>query len=495
MSHTADVIVLGGGGAGLSAAVSAAENGARVTLLQKAPDLGGSTALSVGAFTAAETSLQRQSGIDDSIDEFIADIRTSNGPLDDQDNVALRRVLAEQAAPTLEWLMGMGVRFLGPFPEPPHRHPRMHNILPNSRSYTSALTRRARTLGVTVFLNTPADELIVDGSGRVTGVRSGDTLHTARLGVIIATGDYTASRELLGEWVGGTAGTTRPANPYNTGDGQQLGIAAGGHSTGVHLIAETLRYVPRRRPDLLKAMPSAPWFSRFAGPFARRLPKRFFEYFAKGALVGWIAPSPAMYAAGAIHVDANTGRRLADETDAAELPRAVGANGDRSYVVFDRSVAERFSKGGSAVASFPGVASAFLEDVKHRRPDVYTEAPSIEELAARLRLRDLPETVRTWNAAVTAGADTEFGRGELGEGLRRGPFFALGPLESVAPLSNGGLAIDTACRVLDADEQPIPGLYAAGSAGQGGLLLLANGLHLAWAHTSGRLAGKTAATG
>lgn len=493
MSPSTDIVVLGGGGSGLAAAVSAAEHGARVILLQKAPQVGGSTALSVGAFTAAGTSLQKKAGIVDSVDEFIADIQTSNGPLDPEENVELRRMLAEEAAPTLEWLMGMGVRFLGPFPEPPHQHPRMHNVLPNSRSYTTALARRARERGVTIVVNSPANEILLDPTGRVTGVRSGTTEYTARRGVIIATGDYTASRELLGEWVGGTAGSTRPANPDNTGDGQRLGTAAGGHSTGVHLIFETLRYPPRARPDLLKALPAAPWFTRLAAPFARRMPKPLFAFFARGALVGWLAPSPAMYNAGAIQVDAHTGRRIADETNGAELARAVGANGDRSYMVFDSSVARAFSRGGSPVATFPGVASAFLEDVRRRRPDVVTEAARIAELATMLRLRDLPGTVTAWNAAVAAGEDTAFGRTALGGGLHTGPFIALGPLESVAPLSNGGLAIDTACRVLNDAGEPIPGLYAAGSAGQGGLLLFANGLHIAWAHTSGRIAGRTAA--
>jgi fumarate reductase flavoprotein subunit len=60
-------------------------------------------------------------------------------------------------------------------------------------------------------------------------------------------------------------------------------------------------------------------------------------------------------------------------------------------------------------------------------------------------------------------------------------------------LTNGGLAIDVQFRVLDADGKPIGGLYAAGSAGQGGLLLQLDGLHIAWAHTSGRLAGRSAA--
>jgi fumarate reductase flavoprotein subunit len=73
------------------------------------------------------------------------------------------------------------------------------------------------------------------------------------------------------------------------------------------------------------------------------------------------------------------------------------------------------------------------------------------------------------------------------------PFYALGPVRSVFVHNEGGLAVDRHHRVLGPDDRPIPGLYAAGSTGQGGLLLKGHGHHLAWAFTSGRLAGRHAA--
>jgi fumarate reductase flavoprotein subunit len=77
--------------------------------------------------------------------------------------------------------------------------------------------------------------------------------------------------------------------------------------------------------------------------------------------------------------------------------------------------------------------------------------------------------------------------------IQQGPFYALGPVKSWIVFSEGGLKIDPHFRVLDRQGQPIKGLYAAGSAGQGGLLLEGHGHHLAWAFTSGRLAGEQAA--
>jgi fumarate reductase flavoprotein subunit len=74
-----------------------------------------------------------------------------------------------------------------------------------------------------------------------------------------------------------------------------------------------------------------------------------------------------------------------------------------------------------------------------------------------------------------------------------GPYVALGPVRPVFVHAEGGLLVDGCHRVIGADDKPIPGLYAAGSTGQGGLLLKGHGHHLAWAFVSGRRAGRFAA--
>jgi succinate dehydrogenase/fumarate reductase flavoprotein subunit len=77
--------------------------------------------------------------------------------------------------------------------------------------------------------------------------------------------------------------------------------------------------------------------------------------------------------------------------------------------------------------------------------------------------------------------------------LKDGPYVALGPVRAVFVHAEGGLAVDCEHRVLGHEDRPIPGLYAAGSTGQGGLLLRGHGHHLAWAFASGRRAGRHAA--
>src|SRR5512143_3042234 len=165
----ADVVVVGGGGAGLAAASEAARLGRSVILLEKNPHTGGSTSWSVGSVTATNTPHQQRAGIQDSPDEHFEDLALHAGPLALRDNLALRRMLVDHTTDMLDWLMSLGVVFVGPMPEPPHRYNRMHNVVPNSKSFAYHLTKHCRNLGVDIRLNTTTQKLVIE-NGRVVGV-------------------------------------------------------------------------------------------------------------------------------------------------------------------------------------------------------------------------------------------------------------------------------------------------------------------------------------
>ena len=148
-----DVLVIGGGGAGLAAAIEAADNEAHVILIEKNPELGGTTAWSIGSFTATQTPQQMSHGIDDNPDEHFADMIKFAGPLADRDNPLLRRLFVDNASETLRWLETLGVEFFGPMPEPPHSKPRMHNVLPNSKAYIRQLGQQALNNGIDIQRN------------------------------------------------------------------------------------------------------------------------------------------------------------------------------------------------------------------------------------------------------------------------------------------------------------------------------------------------------
>jgi succinate dehydrogenase/fumarate reductase flavoprotein subunit len=131
------------------------------------------------------------------------------------------------------------------------------------------------------------------------------------------------------------------------------------------------------------------------------------------------------------------------------------------------------------------VAYAYLDDYRRNRPDIFHCAQTLEDLAASMGVagRTLAETIAHYN---------QHDRGAR-PAITQGPFYALGPIKSYVVFTDGGLKITDKLEVLRTDGQVIPGLYAAGSAGQGGLLLEGHGHHLGWAFISGRIAGRAAA--
>jgi fumarate reductase flavoprotein subunit len=257
-----------------------------------------------------------------------------------------------------------------------------------------------------------------------------------------------------------------------------------------------IRFVAPPRKLLISSLPPVRPLARLMNAVAARMPDRLMRPIVMSFITSYLAPSPRLFEEGAILVN-TAGHRFVDElgTPAAAIPRQP----DRTaYYIFDDRVARRFSAWPYYISTAPGVAYAFLEDYRRHRPDVYRQATSLDELARALGIPpgSLAATVNAYNRSAAAGHDDDaFGRSSLGPGLTIPPFHALGPARSWIVFTDGGLAVTSAMEVLDQRGQVIPGLYAAGSAGQGGVLLQAHGLHLCWAFTSGRLAGRRAAAG
>lgn len=149
-----DVVVVGGGGSGLAAAASAAEHGLRVVVLEKEPQLGGTTGIAVGSFTANRTKHQLKRSIEDDPLQHNEDAALFAPPqIEARGNHDLREFFLEHTADTLAWLESLGLSFHGPSPEPPNRVPRMHNVVPNAKAYIAALQRRLIQLGGDIMVN------------------------------------------------------------------------------------------------------------------------------------------------------------------------------------------------------------------------------------------------------------------------------------------------------------------------------------------------------
>lgn len=496
MSTIVDVLVIGAGGSGMCAAVSAATSGASTLILEKQPKIGGSTGMSVGSFTAANTAYQYRAGVNDSIEYFIEDMKVANGDFEARENQSLRRILAENAGPTLEWLSSIGVAFMGPTPEPPYEKPRMHNVLPNSGAYIAALSKECKKRGVKIKTSMRVEALLRNGAGEIIGVRANGQDFFGRRGVVLATGDYSSSKELKAKFVGEDAANVPAVNTGNTGDGILLGEAAGGVMVQMDRLYEGLRFAPSKRPDLIKSIPYHPIMAKAVRWAVDVLPKGLLAVVIRGALTSWIGPNNTMYRAGAILVNSD-GTRIANEDSDQQMARALAADPKNTgFMVFDNEVAQKFSAWPNPVSTFPGVAYAYVEDYKKFRPDVYHKADTLEGLAESMGIspNTLKSSVAEWNAKSIAGQDADFGREQFGTPIDRGPFYALGPMNAYITLADGGLAVNDNLQVTAEDGIEIPGLWAAGSTGQGGLQLLNHGLHIGWAMVSGRIVGRNAAT-
>jgi succinate dehydrogenase/fumarate reductase flavoprotein subunit len=287
--------------------------------------------------------------------------------------------------------------------------------------------------------------------------------------VVLAAGDFTSDPELKARFMGPQEAKVEGVNLTATGDGQKLAEALGARIVNGDLaLGPELRFIAPQKETLARRLP--PW-SLLGAAMAwalEHLPAAMLRPFVMQFVTTALAPSPALFEAGALLVN-REGKRFGDERDRPAY-RVPDQPGKEAFILMDGALARRFSAWPDFISTAPGVAYAYLPDYRRNRPDVYTEAPTLEALARRLGM-----------PAIEA---------ELAEP----PFIALGPVRSVFVHAEGGLAVDAEHRVLDAHGRPIAGLYAAGSTGQGGLLLKGHGHHLAWAFVSGRRAGRFAAS-
>lgn len=490
-----DVIVVGAGGTGLMAALTAARLGRTVLLIEKNSTLGGTTRLSVGTICTTCTAHQKAAGIVDTPQEHFEDMAKFAGPLLPRDNLQLRKLLVENVPETFQQLVELGITFIGPIPEPPHRKPRLHAIVPHAKGYIDRLVRACRRLGVTVRTSAPAHKLLKEG-GRVIGVEygspSGGTITAkARFGIVLASGDFSsASPEYKRRFMSGPLLVLRGINETSTGDGQRLGESVGGTVVNGDLAwGPEIRFLAPPTRSFVTRLPSWPLVGRLVALGMMRLPQPLVRPFLMSFVTTYLAPSHNLFREGAILVNAK-GERFCNEW---ERPQDALANEPEhtGYIIFDEAIASKFETWPNYVSTAPGVGYAYLADYRRSRRDVTHSAPTLAALSEKLGLpsASLEAAVQQVNLERASHPGGECV--PLGDG----PFYALGPARSWIVFNEGGLRVDEGLRVLDQAGQAIPGLYAAGSCGQGGVILEGHGHHLGWAFTSGRIAGREAAFG
>ncbi|MEM7751433.1 MAG: FAD-binding protein, partial [Pseudomonadota bacterium] len=462
----------------------AAELGRKTILLEKNAQLGGSTAWSVGSISATNTRHQQADGIVDHPDAHFEDLELFAGAKANRDNRELRRILVDNTTEMMRWLEGAGLVFVGPHPEPPHRVSRMHNVLPNSRAFPEVLGRHCRKAGVDIRLLCEAEELLVERD-RVVGVLVRDdakqqTRLRARGGVVLAGGDYSAGKELKAELAGPDVAELEAVNPTATGKAIQIARDVGAEViNGDILRGPIMRFVPPRRESLLRRLPPNRTLALAMQWSFKNLPQWIQRPFAMSFLTTALGPAVELFQEGGVLIN-KQGNRFCDELD---LPgHAVAKQPDNeAFIILDATLAKKFTGWPFFISTAPSVAYAYLDDYRRNRKDIFYRGNNIDDLAAALRV---PSS--NLRAALSEERD---GRSPLGQG----PYIALGPVKSYVVFTDGGLKVTDKHEVTGPDGLPIHGLYAAGSTGQGGLILEGHGHHLGWAFVSGRLAGRNAA--
>lgn len=445
-----DVIVIGTGMAGLVAALEAAENGAKVAILEKQvkPLFGGNTRLAGGSFAVPEANTKEAKEL--YIEDFM---RKSNYQAD----AALTEDLANRVLDDLAWLQEHGVEFLPPRPNAPYRVLLYTGAPGNYQGMPVALNtllKKAEELGCEAWFETKATELLVDASGSVVGVRaktSKGLVDFRGKATVIATGGFAGNKQMLEQWVGPDADQSMVRGiKWATGDGHAL--AAG---VGAQLIQmaglDTLHIAAVHPKNTAAANPS------------RVLP----------------------YCLGINKL----GRRYVDESEGyvAHGKAAMNQPGLQVALVFDQNVYE-----------LP--AAQEVKENFNRLGIEFITANTLEELAAKISVPAdaFRETVEKFNAAVVGdqAPTADPPKATCAMRVERPPFYAIYPLGPGITLTFGGIRINLRRQVLDPDGKPIGGLYAAGEC-VGGYFVgdYVGGASLSRCLVDGRVAGRNAARG
>jgi succinate dehydrogenase/fumarate reductase flavoprotein subunit len=435
--HRYDVLVVGAGPAGLTCATLAARGGARVLLVEKDRRVGGTLHLSGGHLSAGGTSLQRARGIDDDPESHLADIaRISHGT----GRTDLIRLVVERAPDVVEWLVAGGMRFDPETPRivyghEPYEIPRtvygVEGGLSVLQVLEAELDEARASYDLDVWTNCPVTGLLTDGPAVVGAevYRDGVEVEIVADAVVIATGGYGADADLFAERHGVALVTV--AARTSTGDGIHLGRSVGAAIQGAGTYLPTFGGMPD---------PQAPHRANWA----ERL------------LLTTERPPREIY------VDRDGQRWIAeDEPSIDAKERALTALPDQVFwTVFDDDAVAR-----AGVDEPPIVLGWGPDDLRRHanvRPGVHA-ADTLAELAdlAGIDAAGLVASVATYNAAVAAGVDADFGRTHLPAPIAAPPYYALHN-QGIAVVTFDGLDIDDSFAVRDEDGARIAGLFAIG---------------------------------
>jgi flavocytochrome c len=452
----ADVVIIGGGGAGLAAAVSAHQKGAKVLVLEKMPKVGGNTIISGAAYNAVDPKRQKAAGIEDSIEKHYTQTFEGGDKLAKPEMV---RTFVEKSYPTLEWLESLGMKFKDEiFTVLGALWPRSHKpIEPLGTGYINTYMNyiKANSDDIEIMLNTTATELIIEG-GKVVGVKAesldGKITAKANKGVVVATGGFGANvamRDKFNKIWPSLTNIMTTNHPGATGDGMLMAEKIGAKLIGM----EQIQLLPMGDPKT----------GSLSGNIEQGVENRIF-----------------------VNKDGN---RFVDEGARRDVMTKALFEQKDSYmwVVLDKHSYPT----GATKNNFNETIDQLVAEGRAYKAD------TLEDLAKQIGVspENLKKSVDEFNKAVENGGPDKLGRTLYKDKIDTAPFYAGARVPTVHH-TMGGIEINTSAQVLNADGKVIPGLYAAGETTGGihGSNRL-GGNALPDTAIFGRIAGESAAAG
>ena len=426
---TTDVVVVGGGGAGMSAAVRLAELGQQVILFEKASFLGGAISVSGGNQVIMGSQLQADNGVeDDSVESMVADFQANGAG---KNNEEILTLFAENVGAATDWLVAScGIEFepglhqLGEY-----SHNRELAYTGGGAGFAERMRKAVESSGATVYLSTKVESLLVE-DGAVVGVKAVSTdgtkeytVHAAN--VVLATGGYGNNKDMLTDEMK-SALYYGPST--STGDGIRMAEAVNAQTANMEY--------GKRYPNGIE------------------VDTGIAKSTIAGNIVGWTMS--------AILVNAD-GNRVVNEkaSNRTILEEELQQPGGMLYLLLD---SETFEVWKTKLAP-AGISEGDIE-------------------------KYLAATVEKYNSFVEKGEDADFGRNAsyLTMKIGAGPYYLIEQKPRFAT-TMGGLVVNTNMQVLNQDGNAISGLYAAGeTCGQVMGDDSPSGANNAWAITSGKLA-------
>ena len=405
-----DIVIIGAGGAGMTAAINATQAGKNVIVLEKMPYAGGNTTKATGGMNAAETHYQEEQGIEDSVEQFVEDTMKGGHDINDRDLVT---TMAANSAKAIDWLDSIGA----PLPKVSFSggatNKRIHSPEDGSGVGAYLVTSFLRTMdemGIQVMYDTKATSLMtLDGT--VVGVQaeSDSANYTIKAkAVILATGGFGNNEDLVVHYKPDLKGTVTTSAPGVTGDGIIMAEAVGADLVDI---------------DQIQLHPTVEQ--------------------STSMLI-----TEGVRGDGAILVN-QEGKRFINELLTRDVVSAgeLAQPGSYAYIIFDQHLRD----GLKAIEKYVSTG-------------ITVQGDTIEELAEQLDIdpATLADTLKKWNQYVADQKDPDFDRTTgMDADLSQPPYYAI----KIAPgihHTMGGVKINTSAQVIDVNGDPIPGLFAAG---------------------------------